>query len=161
MRMLQIAWIVGLCVVLCGCGSKAPRDNRPPVHSVRGKLLVDGKPAPDAHVVLFALSKPELAMVRPHATVGADGTFRLTTFSTNDGSPVGEFALTVTWPGPRLKTQGEDEVGPDRFRGRYAEAKRPAAKVTIAADTAELATVDLKSSDGSAGPSPKPGVEQQ
>ena len=82
--------------------------------------------------------------VRPHATVQSDGSFHLTTFATRDGAPVGDFALTVTWPGPRIKGQGEDEPGPDRLQHRYANPKKPAASVHVGTETTELATIDLK-----------------
>lgn len=146
MRIIATTCVVGLCVMLCGCGAKSSHDDRPAVHAVRGKLLIDGKPAASAQVFLHAIGKPELGYVRPHATVGADGSFRLSTFATNDGAPVGEYAFTAVWPGPLAKGQGDDERGPDRLQGRYAEPKRPAARVRIDPETTELATVDLKSS---------------
>ena len=100
--------------------------------------------------------------VRPHATVQSDGSYHLTTFATRDGAPVGDFALTVTWPGPRVKGQGDDEPGPDRLQQRYADPKKPAASVHIAAETTELATIDLKPVEEkpkrAAGPTP--GIEQ-
>ena len=79
-----------------------------------------------------------------HAAVQSDGSFHLTTFATRDGAPVGDFALTVTWPGPRIKGQGEDEPGPDRLQHRYANPKKPAASVHVGTETTELATIDLK-----------------
>ena len=61
-------------------------------------------------------------------TVQSDGSFHLTTFATRDGAPVGDFALTVTWPGPRVKGQGEDEPGPDRLQQRYARSEETGRK---------------------------------
>ena len=46
--------------------------------------------------------------------VGRDGSYQLSTFTTDDGAPVGDFALTVVWPGPRAKTR------PKTNRGRTA-----------------------------------------
>jgi hypothetical protein len=86
--------------------------------------------------------------MRPHATVQSDGSFHLTTFATRDGAPVGDFALTVTWPGPRIKGQGDDEPGPDRLQQRYADPKKPAASIHIGTETTDLTTIDLKPVEG-------------
>ena len=133
---------LGLCLMLCGCGAK--HQDRLAVHPVSGKLLVAGEPAVNAEIVLFPVGGNEQPLIRPHATVQSDGSYHLTTFATRDGAPVGDFALTVTWPGPRPKGQGDDEIGPDRFQQRYADPKKPAASVHIATETTELARIDLK-----------------
>jgi hypothetical protein len=134
--------VLGLCLVVAGCGSK--HGDRPPVHPVGGKLLVAGAPAANADVVLYPVNGQGLSMLRPHATVEADGSYHLTSFATRDGAPVGNFAVTVVWPGPPGKNQAEDEPGPDRLGRRYADAKKPAASVHIGPETTELATIDLK-----------------
>jgi hypothetical protein len=133
---------LGLCLVVSGCG--AEHGDRPPVHPVGGKLLVAGAPAAKAEVVLYPVNGQGLSMVRPHATVEADGSYHLTTFATRDGAPAGNFAVTVVWPGPRVENQAEDEPGPDRLGRRYADPKNPAVSVHIGSDTTELATIDLK-----------------
>lgn len=135
----------GLCLIFCGCGAK--HDNRIEVHPVSGKLLVAGKPAANAQVILYpaeAAGKLDQSRVRPHATVEADGSYHLTTFVTRDGAPVGDFALTVIWPGPPVKSQVDDEPGPDRLQQRYSDPKKPAASVHIGTETTELATIDLQ-----------------
>ena len=99
--------------------------------------------------------------MRPHATVQSDGSFRLTTFTTRDGAPVGDFALTVTWPGPRVKGQAEDEPGPDRLGRAFADARKPAASVRIDPDTKELEKIDLKPVEAKPqrADGPTPGIE--
>jgi hypothetical protein len=142
MRLLQVIFAFGLCLMVSGCGAK--HGDRPAVHAVHGKLLVAGEPAVNAEVVLYPVGGREKPLMRPHAAVQSDGSFHLTTFATRDGAPVGDFALTVTWPGPRIKGQGEDEPGPDRLQHRYANPKKPAASVHVGTETTELATIDLK-----------------
>ncbi len=142
MTPFRTALALGLCLSLCGCGKK--HGDRPAVHPVSGKLLVAGKPAANAEVVLYPLGGEEMSLVRPHAVVEADGSYHLTTFATRDGAPAGDFAVTVVWPGPPLKGQIGDEPGPDRLQQHYADAKKPAATAHIGAETAELATIDLK-----------------
>jgi hypothetical protein len=50
-----------------------------------------------------------LARLGPHAEVGADGSFRVTTFRTGDGAPAGRCVLTLTWPLP--PRPGKEEGG--------------------------------------------------
>ena len=153
MKLLPAIFALGVCLMVSGCGSK--HGDRPVVHPVNGKLLVGGQPADKAEVALFPVGR-EQPLMRPHATVQSDGSFHLTTFTTRDGAPVGDFALTVTWPGPRVKGQAEDEPGPDRLKYRYADPKKPAASVRIEAETKQLTAIDLKAVEenprGAAGP---------
>ena len=142
MKASRTIFIVCLCSVLCGCGTR--HGLRPAVHPVSGRLLVAGKPAVDAQVTLYTVGGRSQYAERPRATVESDGSYHLTTFVTRDGAPAGDFAVGVTWPGPRRKGQAEDEQGPDRLLQRYADAKKPAASVHIGPETTELPTIDLK-----------------
>ena len=145
MRLFWALLVVGPCLLLAGCGDK--HGNRPAVHPLGGKLLVAGKPAANArnHPVCEGLRG---AFLFPAACHG--GGRRLLPFDhlRHPGrAPDGDYAVTVIWPGPRVKNQGEDEPGPDRLEGRYADRKKPAAEVHVASETSELATIDLKLGD--------------
>jgi hypothetical protein len=128
-----------LGLLLAGC--LGATDNRLPTHPVSGQLFVNNKPAADAVVQLYG-EGAELKGLCPHGIVGADGTFRLTTYRTGDGAPAGAYALTVTWPGP--PQPGRDEGGPDQFRGRYADPRRPVRQVTVGPGINEIERIDLK-----------------
>ena len=143
MSVFRLTLIFGLVIFGFGCSGKQ-EANRPKVHPVSGKILVAGKAAVGAQVVLYEKDQTGKTAYRPHGTVGADGNFHLTTFATNDGAPDGEYALTVIWPSPPVKGQGEDEEGPDRFAKRYADYRRPAARVKITSETSEIAPLELK-----------------
>jgi hypothetical protein len=137
---------IGLCLLVCGCGSKSA--GRPEVHPVHGTLLIGGKPPAKAYVTLHETSNPALVGFTPHAQIEADGSFRLSTFSTGDGAPVGKYALTVVWPGPPPKGESDDVEGPDQLARQYADLKHPAvACVEIGPETSELAAIDLKAID--------------
>jgi hypothetical protein len=129
-----------LLVLLGGC--RGPGADRPPTFPVSGQVFYHDKPAAGARVQLNAAGGP-LAPQRwcPHAEVGADGSFRLTTFRTGDGAPAGTHALTLTWPAPA--TPGRDE-GPDRFKGRYADPRRPLRQVEVLAGENVLEPIVLK-----------------
>jgi hypothetical protein len=135
-------WLVAavLGVALSGCWWA--KGDRPPTYPVEGSLFVNGRPAAGATVQLYAAADPKLAALRPHAVVKADGTFRLTTFRTEDGAPAGSYVLTVRWPLP--PRPGREDEGTDRFRGRYADPKRPVRQVEVAPGTNEVGRIDLK-----------------
>jgi hypothetical protein len=143
MQPFRLPLILVLLILGFGCSAKQ-NANRPKVHPVSGKILVAGKPAVGAQVVLFETDRAGTNAYRPHGKVGVDGIYRLTTFTTNDGAPDGDYALTVTWPSPPVKGQSEDEDGPDRFAKRYADYRRPAAQIKITSEINELAPIDLK-----------------
>src|SRR5687767_10889460 len=82
-----------------GCGPSDP--GLKPVYPVQGSLFVKGKPAKGA-VVMFhplPLETGRPTALRSRGTVGDDGSFRLTTYNTDDGAPAGEYVVTVYWPG--------------------------------------------------------------
>jgi hypothetical protein len=138
---LQRARFTGPVLVLLLAGCWGAKEERPPAFPVRGKVLVNGRPAAGAIVVLHAMSDTKLAGLCPHALVEPDGSFRLTTYRSEDGAPAGTYALTLTWalpPRPGL------EEGPDRFRGRYADPRRPVCQVEITAGPNDLDPVQLK-----------------
>lgn len=127
---------LALCAVMFGCSSRHPEW--PEVHPVHGKLTIGGKPAAGAYIALHARNNPAIEKYHPYRVADKDGIFRLSTFYQGDGAPVGEFAVTVIWPTPPKPGDDEDEEGPDRLKGRYANPKQPATLVTIAQDTEKV-----------------------
>lgn len=105
-------------VLLCaGCG-----DSRRPVYPVRGKVLFDGKPTPDALIIFHPLKDPDPDAPRPLTRVANDGSFTLTTYKMGDGAPAGEYAVTVTWvrevdsqDAPREERREEPNKLPERY----------------------------------------------
>jgi hypothetical protein len=126
-------------VLPAGCSGTS---DRPAVYPVRGQLFVRGQPAVNAVVQLYAQGDPRLDGLCPHAIVGPDGAFKLTTYTTDDGAPAGTYALTVTWALP--PKPGYEADGPDRFNRRYADPRRPVRQVTIALGENVLEPIDLK-----------------
>jgi hypothetical protein len=133
---------IALLVALCFSGCSGPREDRPLTFPVRGEVRVGGKPAAGARVQLISLGDPALAGLAPHGEVTADGSFRLTTFRTGDGAPAGRYAVTLTWPLP--PRPGKESEGPDRFRRRYADPRRPLREVRIVASENVLPPIELK-----------------
>jgi hypothetical protein len=126
-------WILSFCWCIISCA------DRHPAHPVRGKLLINSKPAADADIMLYHQGDWGETRIEPYAHTKADGTFALSTYAENDGAPVGEYNVRVTWPiaggGPR--------GGPDRMQGKYADPRKTPLKVTINKETTELPTFEL------------------
>ena len=126
--MRACATFLAVTALAAGCADVGPK--RVAVYPVAGKVLFNGQPAERAMVVFHPLGANDPRALRPLATVAADGTFRLTTYTTGDGAPEGEYAVTITWPGgPPPKDP--DDPPPDRLKGRYANPAKSPWKVTV------------------------------
>lgn len=139
-RMRFAVMMIAACCAMGGC-QRRPRLDRMETHPVAGSLFVAGKPAASAVVSLQALDDPQLRSLAPHAVVGADGAFQLTTFASGDGAPAGKYALSITWPSAPLP--GYDTEGPDRFRGYYSNPQKPFKQVEIEARSNDLGRIEL------------------
>ncbi len=129
-----------LLMLLAGCSGS--QGNHLATYPVTGRLLVGDKPAAGALVQLNAgAADLKLVGLFPHAIVEPDGSFRLTTYRTSDGAPVGSYALTVKWSLP--PTRGHEE-GPDRFRGHYSNPRQPVREVQVQAGENDLGVIELK-----------------
>ena len=86
-------------VVIVGCGpASIPSLD---VFPVTGRILINGKPPVRAEIRLqpsVPLNDPLKRSIEPYAIVQDDGTFRVGTYRGDDGAPLGEYALTMTWP---------------------------------------------------------------
>jgi hypothetical protein len=63
----------------------------------------------------------------PTATVQADGTFALTTFTKGDGAPPGDYVVTVQW----FRVAKDGSVGGNSLPKRYASPSTSPLSVTI------------------------------
>ncbi|HUY87864.1 MAG TPA: carboxypeptidase regulatory-like domain-containing protein [Pirellulales bacterium] len=127
---------VALIALQAACQKKVERL---PVFPVRGKVLVEGQPAAGARVGFYPLDDPFAP--KPQAQVGADGSFRLSTYETGDGAPAGRYGVTIAWPGPNPRSNGEgdEEIeGPDRLRGRYSDPQTSKWKIEVGSQPLEL-----------------------
>ena len=117
----RLARAAGTCAValvaaaLASCG-----DGRVAVYPAHGKVLDEkGKPAAGAVVTFHPVAPPGGGVEAVSGTVGADGTYRLTTYETGDGAPAGEYVVTVCWYKP--KKTPFDPPPPDLLCGKYAD----------------------------------------
>ena len=139
---------LGLALVVAGCGPSDPKLK--PVYPVRGSVFVNDKPAVGA-VVMFhplPLGSGSTQSLTSRGTVGPDGTFRLTTYNTDDGAPEGEYAVAVYWPGKRTGKGEADEdssdLPPDRLGLRYNNPATSPVKARVTAPETQLDRFDLR-----------------
>ncbi|MCE9554448.1 MAG: hypothetical protein K8T91_13865 [Planctomycetes bacterium] len=139
-----VGGVLSAMTLVVGCGKPIPP--RMKSYPVRGKLLVDGKPAERADITLHPKSplKDEGGHeLYPHATVAADGTFDVQTYVDGDGAPPGEYVITVIWP-TITHDGGDDLIGPDRLKNRYKNPKSPAATVVVEEHENTIPPIELK-----------------
>lgn len=114
-----------------GCGQKGPV-----LYPVTGKVTgADGKPLEHATVVFHPVGATDPDAVKPHAKVGPDGAFTLTTHTAGDGAPAGEYRVTVQqW----LSSGKGDEPPVNRLPEKYAKPDQSGLTATVNAGPTEL-----------------------
>jgi len=104
--------------------------------------MAKGQPAVGATVVFHSLTDSGPRAMRPHGVVRDDGTFQLTSYTTGDGAPEGEYSVTIVW-NAAPKSPLED-VGADRLNGKYVDPKSPFCKVRLNGPSVELEPFVIK-----------------
>lgn len=87
-RVLVACFVLGASA-LTGCGAGA---DRPALVPVSGTVTYNGTPV-DGATVTFGTS--DAAARSPSGVTDSSGRFKLTTYDTNDGAPVGEYTVTI------------------------------------------------------------------
>jgi hypothetical protein len=136
--------LVLFSIILCGgCNSEKPTLT---VFTVRGKVLLDGKPPVRAELRFkpkTPINDPLKRSIEPHAFVGPDGLFEVGTYLGDDGAPPGEYAVTLVWP-VVTEEGGEETFGPDRLKGRFADPASPIARIEVKEEDNRIPDINLK-----------------
>ena len=136
-RRLPLATAILVAVLLPAC----QRADRKPVFPVNGSVFYQGRPAEGARVAFHLGRDPNAHGLRPQAVVGADGSFRLTTYTDRDGAPAGEYFVTVYSPAPGPE---DAAVRPDLFGYRYADPRTTPLRANVPPRSVTLDRFDLK-----------------
>ncbi|MBX3442088.1 MAG: hypothetical protein KF774_06755 [Planctomyces sp.] len=131
-------------VVASSCTKEQPF--RKPTTKVVGKVTVDGA-APDPAVQVECVAVGGMDASHPtfsRSDTREDGSFEISTYETGDGVPPGEYVLTFLQQPFNVMSRN---YGADKFKGRYADAKKSEHKFTVAEGDppVDLGTFDLKS----------------
>ncbi len=130
-RLGVVRWILTAAVVLAvgGVLFASALKARPAcsVHPAVGVACVGKTPLVGAQIRLHprGMTLPDEAT--PSATVQADGTFALTTFTKGDGAPAGDYVVTVQW----FQVAKDGSVGGNSLPKRYASPTTSPLSVTI------------------------------
>jgi len=139
---VDLLLVLALLALVFFSGCDKPRE-QVPVVPVTGKLTVNGKPAAGALVVLHPAAGALPTDIRPNAYVGADGTFRLNTYGSSDGAPVGDYVVTVEWRKLETKQGQEPQLGPNLVPKEYAKSSTSKLKATVAEGGTDLGTLAI------------------
>jgi hypothetical protein len=128
-------------VGLVGCGEAAkPWEIVVPAS---GKITFEGKPVDGAELTLTPVAADVPATVRPSAKSGADGSFTLGTYGTDDGAPAGEYKVSAVWF--KLVNSGGSMVrGDNALPAKYANPDTSGISVVIGDSETAIPAIDLK-----------------
>lgn len=130
-RWLSLLIVLALLVSCPACSS-----GRKPVHPVRGRVLVNGKPAAKAQVLFHPAQGGEEAP-KPSGQTDEQGYFTLTSYAHSDGAPEGDYSVTVTWFG--VARSGNQELVPyNVLPRRYADRQTSQLRAAINKGSNEL-----------------------
>ena len=138
---LSRLFLIILISLLTGCTrSEYPNETYP----VSGRIQTrDGTPARDVRVTLHSeklLSEGD--PFRPSGMTDDEGTFRLTTYETHDGAPVGNYAMTFRWAAPQKTVL--DPIPKDKLRNRFARPTDESLTCEIIeSETQDLGTFEI------------------
>jgi hypothetical protein len=144
---LAVAGVVALALVYLYFPSNLFGNARSyAVHPAKGEASFEGKPIPNASIILYPINPSSDNHPRPKAAVGPDGRFALGTYGTDDGAPAGEYKVSIVWNAPPTP----QEIRDDRYRprnllpARYANPDTSGLTVRIAAGDNRLPAFVLK-----------------
>jgi hypothetical protein len=127
-RSLSLTGTAVVAVICTSCGN----DQR--LYPVRGQVLFQNRPAEGATVVFQPVNR-DTAGPTPSGTVGADGSFALSTYPHGDGAPPGEYVVLVTWFPPNARELDEPR---NQLPNRYASPTDSPLRATVAEGLNEL-----------------------
>ncbi|HMF12695.1 MAG TPA: hypothetical protein VKE94_10330 [Gemmataceae bacterium] len=111
---------------------------------VRGQVLFQGKPVPDAFVVFHPVGFGDLKVLKPHGRTDKEGWFTLSTNTEKDGVAPGEYVVTVEWRPLIAAGDGDLSPGPNRLPERYSKPETSKLRVQISQGSTELSPFELK-----------------
>ncbi|MFO1096213.1 MAG: hypothetical protein U0992_23340 [Planctomycetaceae bacterium] len=132
---------LGIAVIFAGCGNT--QNSWEKVVPAEGVISFKGKPLAGALITLVPQDVSFPPSVRPNATSGPDGTFKLGTYSTADGAPAGEYkALVLHYP--VVGSKKSPNAGPNDLPKKYSRPETTTLTVRVAEDSSKLQPLELK-----------------
>jgi hypothetical protein len=128
-----------LLLLTAGC---SPTSSLPACYPVKGRVLFEGNPIPEAQVTLHPVGHS--IAVKPVAYTDAQGNFTLSTYGSNDGAPAGKYIITVQWR--QLIQVGEEKTraGKNQLPAHYASEKQSKLSCIIQECENEVPVINVK-----------------
>ncbi len=122
---------------LAGCGQSGPK-----LHPVRGTVMVNKKPAPEALVFFHRKGRTNVDEQVPFGKADKDGNFKVMNGNSGEGAPEGDYVITVYWPD---MSKPEDSNGgrPDALNGAYEKVQQSKLGYVVKAGQNTVPTLEL------------------
>jgi hypothetical protein len=136
----SVIYCVGIALAMSTLSCSRRGEN---IYPVSGKVTYKGAPAAGA-TVFFTRKAADYA--KEHLVMGIvkdDGAFELVCGPLGKGAPPGDYDVAVEWKASAGQKNGNPQRGPDKFNGRYADARHPLLHATVEAKTNDLPPFDL------------------
>ena len=145
MNIYQIFLLTISSTFVLSCSSGVEEPFTKTTVPVKGKVTVDGQ-EPGGAIQIKCFNKGEEDTEHPTASGGftkKDGTFELSTYTTGDGLPMGEYTLTFVWK--KLDLMTRTYGGPDKLKKRYDDPKKSKIEVSVkeSGDPIDLGAIEL------------------
>ncbi len=133
----RFGFLMFASILAAGCGGDS--STQPKCAAVTGTVTYKGQPVEGATVSFWATKASRAAT----GQTDAKGTFRLTTFTPNDGAILGSHAVTVTKAAPPAAMNASDMAtgkpaatpANDLLPAKYAEATKTPLKFEVKSGT--------------------------
>jgi hypothetical protein len=121
--------VAAACLFVASCSGGSGK-----LYPVTGSVFYLNKPADGALVVFQPVNAgPDSLM--PSGTVGADGTFKLSTRDRGEGAPAGDYVVLITWYPPNAR---EVENARNQLPERYGSPTDSPLRATVNQGPTEL-----------------------
>jgi hypothetical protein len=147
-----------LFVAGCGKGNQlgyVQHDEE--LHSTDGTVLVDGKPARNATIILHRSGSatvtgivpddPSKILPNPQGDCDENGYFQLYTYMPYDGAPAGDYLVTISWSDPEGRNR-DGENYPELLPRNYQSPQKSELKATILLGENHLEIPEIKLTSG-------------
>jgi hypothetical protein len=134
----QLARLAGLLLLtlVSGCGRSGP-------YPVEGTVVwEDGTPAKELAIAQVVFDLPE-KQISSRGSVQADGTFRLTTYKSNDGALPGDYKVMVLEVGRKTMPGDATQLMPGAMDSMYSDPSTTPLTATVKPGT-NVITLKLK-----------------
>ena len=143
-HLIPLLAVSSILILSCSSGVEEPFTKT--TVPVIGKVTVDGQ-EPGGSIQIKCFNKGETDQEHPTVSGGftkKDGSFELSTYTTGDGLPVGDYTLTFVWKKLDLMTRSYG--GPDKLKKRYDDPKKSKIEVSVKESEApiDMGVIELK-----------------